>query len=637
MKGNNDLKRKICICAGFYKRFLSKYFEFYDGFMSYKSNNLCYKYKSEQYIREYNFCGIFLDDTNNKMIYNIVSKVKDIEKKHFKILNYLLYTPELDGSTNILRRRGKFGKYWGKDRNWELGICEISCLNSAFCDNNAENFIHDIESLYDFLEKSIIFFRHNLNRKVGLNYVNLVGGDIFETLEEIKNKAHMRKSFLCDRELVISMLMDVKYDDFWVLFFKNLGDCYLNMHLIIKKFIESCVDRFLANQVYAELVFLMLMSLEFDHEDMVRPNDLINIMRIITGIKLNNAYDLDSNYIKNKKFSVSKTVNDFYFSFKGGENANFFEPFRFLMIFYPKCFVKELNNAIHILCSVLNNFIKSNTTKMSKINMLKTVRCVYVTIEKLSRKYISTCVILEGFKKRILRLISIMKKDINSTIEHKHKACLLGKGGYGKVMLYYNKSKKRNEAVKILREDKYKIWDRERILKLSDLNSKNIAKIYSLTDDEKFLTMEYIEDKQNYYHYMYTIRNNTCKILDILIQIVSGLKDLSDAGFYHNDLDQHTNNILISKEGEVKIIDYDQSIFRPFPDCNKENAIKQIVSILYFFRIDLYKKFIRKFTNLNFIMDINKTNYPYVKNIFGDKLPSSDELIGILREMRYDS
>lgn len=633
-----NIKNKIYICANLYSRFINLYFEFYDIFMSFTSCNLGFEYKKEQYIREYNFKNIFLKKDYNKIICIFLSKLRKIKLKYYKIINYLIYTPEKVRSVSNLKKRGEFEKYWSKDKTWNLELDEIECLSSVFNNNSIENFVVEIENLCVFLEEIKAFFKDKFNKEINLNYEILVTNDLFETNESIKSKSLLRNKILENRIFIINKFLDLRYADFWNSFFDKLGDCYLNMHIIVKKLIENSVNKELANKIYAELLCLMITSLEFNYKKSIKPSNIINVMRIITGVNFNSAYSLDKNYVKNKKFTTVKTVKDFYYSFKYGENPNFFEPFRFLFLFYPKSFVRELNCSIHILCSVMSQYIKKNICIDNKINMLKTIRHIYVTLKKTSYKYVSIYIILRGFIERIFYLISLIKKDINSSITKNIRSYqFLGKGGYGKVILYYNSREKRKEAVKILREDKNKAWDKEKILKLSSLKSENIAKIYSLTDDEKFLSMEYVEGRENYYYYLYTIRNNNIKILDILIQIVKGLKDLSYIGYYHNDLDQHTNNILISKDKKVKIIDYDQAIFKSYSDCNKDNAIKQVTSILYFFRIDLYKKFISKFENLNFIMGINKTNYPYVKKIIGDKLPSSDEIINILKEMIYSS
>ncbi|MFH2037411.1 MAG: protein kinase family protein [Candidatus Zixiibacteriota bacterium] len=89
---------------------------------------------------------------------------------------------------------------------------------------------------------------------------------------------------------------------------------------------------------------------------------------------------------------------------------------------------------------------------------------------------------------------------------------------------------------------------------LNKLSHKNIVRIYNNylypNSWTGYILMEYI-DGVNIQQYLI---NNAYQIDDIFIQTIGGFKHLKDNGILHRDI--RPNNILVSNEGTVKIIDF---------------------------------------------------------------------------------
>jgi serine/threonine protein kinase len=81
---------------------------------------------------------------------------------------------------------------------------------------------------------------------------------------------------------------------------------------------------------------------------------------------------------------------------------------------------------------------------------------------------------------------------------------------------------------------------------IAALNHPNIAQIYDV--GENYIVMEYVEGAP------VSTPDSTRKLLEIAVQIADGLATAHAAGFTHRDL--KPDNILITKAGRVKILDF---------------------------------------------------------------------------------
>ena len=141
----------------------------------------------------------------------------------------------------------------------------------------------------------------------------------------------------------------------------------------------------------------------------------------------------------------------------------------------------------------------------------------------------------------------------------------LGEGGMGIVYLAEDKKLNRQVALKFLpRHISSDHTERARFLKearaSAALNHPNIAQVYSIEKvEELFIVMEYIEGIE----LKEWIRSEECTLLDqlkITKQIAAGIKAAHDKGVIHRDI--KSNNIMINRSGDVKIMDFGIAYFR---------------------------------------------------------------------------
>jgi serine/threonine protein kinase len=81
---------------------------------------------------------------------------------------------------------------------------------------------------------------------------------------------------------------------------------------------------------------------------------------------------------------------------------------------------------------------------------------------------------------------------------------------------------------------------------VAGLHHPNFAQIYDI--GENFIVMEYVDGEPVH------APGEPCKLLDIAVQIADGLAAAHTAGFIHRDL--KPDNILMTKSGQVKIVDF---------------------------------------------------------------------------------
>ena len=122
---------------------------------------------------------------------------------------------------------------------------------------------------------------------------------------------------------------------------------------------------------------------------------------------------------------------------------------------------------------------------------------------------------------------------------------LIGAGGMGEVWKARDTRLNRLVAIKTSKKQFDERFAQEAHA-IAALNHPNICSLYDVGPD--YLVMEYVEGR--------SVRHieELHKLLDIATQIADGLQAAHAAGFLHRDL--KPDNILITKEGRVKILDF---------------------------------------------------------------------------------
>ena len=169
---------------------------------------------------------------------------------------------------------------------------------------------------------------------------------------------------------------------------------------------------------------------------------------------------------------------------------------------------------------------------------------------------------------------------IGKTISHYKILEKLGEGGMGIVYLAEDTKLDRKVALKFLPKEFTKDKDsRERFGReakaAAALNHQNIVTIYEINEfeDQTYIAMEYVEGE--------TLKDIICKgevtsplqlnqIINITTQICEGLKCAHDAGIVHRDI--KPQNIIIDKDGKVKILDFGLAKLKGVTQLTKESS-----------------------------------------------------------------
>ena len=149
---------------------------------------------------------------------------------------------------------------------------------------------------------------------------------------------------------------------------------------------------------------------------------------------------------------------------------------------------------------------------------------------------------------------------INKKILHYKIIEKLGEGGMGVVYLAKDTKLKRQVAIKFLphhisaNSDEHKRFEIE-AQAAAALNHPNIATVHAIEelDDEMFIVMEYIEG-QELQERLKSGRLLVDETFELAIQILKGLNAAHEKGIVHRDI--KSSNIMISKNNEVKIMDF---------------------------------------------------------------------------------
>ena len=121
----------------------------------------------------------------------------------------------------------------------------------------------------------------------------------------------------------------------------------------------------------------------------------------------------------------------------------------------------------------------------------------------------------------------------------------IGAGGMGEVYRARDTRLNRTVAIKISKEAFSERFERE-ARAVAALNHPNICQLYDVGPD--YLVMEFVEGAP------IASVDTTRKLLDIAVQIADGLAAAHAAGIIHRDL--KPDNILITRDGRVKILDF---------------------------------------------------------------------------------
>ena len=153
-----------------------------------------------------------------------------------------------------------------------------------------------------------------------------------------------------------------------------------------------------------------------------------------------------------------------------------------------------------------------------------------------------------------------MKVEIGKKLSHYHLVEKLGEGGMGVVFRAIDQRLKRDVAVKVMREDRFRDrLSRERFhheaLALSRVNHPNVAVIHDFSHSRgvAYIVMEYISG--------WTLKEKLvpgplreCDVLAYGIQIAEGLAAAHERGVIHRDL--KPANIRLTGDARVKIVDF---------------------------------------------------------------------------------
>src|SRR5574344_2369963 len=162
---------------------------------------------------------------------------------------------------------------------------------------------------------------------------------------------------------------------------------------------------------------------------------------------------------------------------------------------------------------------------------------------------------------------------------------LLGEGGMANVYLANDTILNRKVAVKVLRGDlandeKFVRRFQREALAASSLNHPNIVEVYDVGEDhgEYYIVMEYIEGKHLKQLLKKRGRLTVPEVVDIALQITSGLSVAHDSYIIHRDI--KPQNILILDNGLCKITDFGIAVAMNQTQLTQTNSVMGSVHYL---------------------------------------------------------
>ncbi|MFC2085270.1 protein kinase [Bacteroidota bacterium] len=153
-----------------------------------------------------------------------------------------------------------------------------------------------------------------------------------------------------------------------------------------------------------------------------------------------------------------------------------------------------------------------------------------------------------------------MTNLVGKTILHYRIIEQVGQGGMGVVYLAEDTKLKREVAIKFLPPHISASTEERKRFEIeaqaaAALNHPNIAHIYAIeeSNDEMFIVMEYI-DGQELKEMISRDKVDIEESIKIAVQIAEGLETAHNKGVVHRDI--KSSNIMITKDGKVKIMDF---------------------------------------------------------------------------------
>ncbi len=206
--------------------------------------------------------------------------------------------------------------------------------------------------------------------------------------------------------------------------------------------------------------------------------------------------------------------------------------------------------------------------------------------------------LLDFLTELVTHRFSTEKVTANRTIGKYLINEVIGRGGWSIVYRGIHTSLNMPVAVKMLKHDMAmnvefaeKFHNEARIVAL--LNHENIVKVYDIEELFRtvFIIMEYLEGAPLDYILDRMPRLPMSKVLDILLQVCSGLSYAHEQGIVHQDI--KPGNVFIQSDGRAKIVDFGLSCPTGTMDCSLPGTVyymspEQIVGESVDERTDIY-------------------------------------------------
>ncbi|MBA3569744.1 MAG: serine/threonine protein kinase, partial [Pyrinomonadaceae bacterium] len=150
---------------------------------------------------------------------------------------------------------------------------------------------------------------------------------------------------------------------------------------------------------------------------------------------------------------------------------------------------------------------------------------------------------------------------VGQTVRHYQVTHEIGSGGMGEVYLAHDTRLGRRVALKLLPsylskdEDRLRRFEQE-ARAASALNHPNVCVIHEVGETEEgrhYIAMEYV-DGETLRQHMVNGRIELNEVLDIAIQIASGLAAAHAVGVVHRDI--KPENIMLRSDAYVKVLDF---------------------------------------------------------------------------------
>ena len=161
----------------------------------------------------------------------------------------------------------------------------------------------------------------------------------------------------------------------------------------------------------------------------------------------------------------------------------------------------------------------------------------------------------------------------------------IGEGGMANVYLAYDTILERNVAVKVLRGDlandeKFVRRFQRKALQASSLSHPNIVEVYDVGEDngEYYIVMEYVEGKHLKGLLKKRGKLTIPEVVDIMIQVTSGLTVAHDSYIIHRDI--KPQNIMILDNGLVKLTDFGIALAMNSTQLTQTNSVMGSVHYL---------------------------------------------------------